>query len=701
MLRSSVAERRPHRLECDLVTLGGGIAAQPRQRTGTSAKSDKPPGLGVNRRGETAEGVLQGLIGANRGGGYSDSIVSKAQDIPGRATAPGTIFTVTRSTTFDKWHSATPWGWHMSRLGCATCKMPRDANEAAEAMHLQVIRGLNVFEFDGNMTEAIQSVSKAFSDALGAFELQREGFVVVMRAGTMRESENTKAQTDFELSNTLPIRNRMTNVVERFKTASLPAMTLKGSMDFANMSDGELKDLQLRRINKRTVAAITPRWLEATLTNAAFHARFETIDVFLVEGLHTLFEAGRNPEDAEKDILEIFLFLEQLVAQGSIQYYGVSSPNLAPPLPRQYPPLPKDANLPERFKHVVPPMVLNVYTLLSLAHKAGGANHHMRVLSYPFNLTQSQARFVRLPYAPDDTLTSLCTKLGLATMSHSPVETVDLMDSPQRYHRFPHHYDLNTLRMQFYSICEKVVMKEVEVRPYIEKMASPPPLEHVFIGSVYVMAQRQFSNYFVFQDWINNWVYPNFRPALNRLREGATRDIKEWCAGYEQIVQDMLRVRLQLFEFKHGRAILGVEQAIDRLSPVLKRCPIVTQKALNFATHGADVVLCGFHQTRYFQEATEMNPLVGDGKRVPEDQLVALANSTDVSFVNYDPPHPYMYEPLTSNQPTGPISGQASPSHTLLKAVDPKQPEWPDIPKNLQEPEGRMTSGPPGTLGRE
>ena len=75
----------------------------------------------------------------------------------------------------------------------------------------------------------------------------------------------------------------------------------------------------------------------------------QCIDVLLIEGIHTLFDHRRD-EHIDEDIVQLFAYLEQQVKAGFLQYYGISSPYLAPPIIRHYPPLPDDAIVPDIFK---------------------------------------------------------------------------------------------------------------------------------------------------------------------------------------------------------------------------------------------------------------------------------------------------------------------------------------------------------------
>ncbi|ORC87580.1 aldo/keto reductase [Trypanosoma theileri] len=632
--------------------------------------------------GNRAQNAIRGMLGPQ---GQADARESKAVPILGRATVQGTKYTCDRSTVFENWRHvcADPVGWHLSKLGSATCKMPNDVNEAVESLQLQIIKGCNVFELDGSLSDVHQSIARAFYEALQAFELEREGFVMVFRCGVIKQQPFQEEVTQVETSNTAVVRNRIVPIFERYKASSLPSMQLKTGFRISDLSDEQLSRLNLRRVSKTSAAGLSPDWLEAFFTNVAYNTKLECIDVLLLDGFHTLFD-GRPREHIDDDILQLFAYLENQVKLGVLQYYGISSPYLAPHIHRDFPELPPDAMVPDHIRHRRPlPAVINLYHVLELARRAGGDKHHFRFVQYPFNLTFSQALDKPLPYDGNHTLRSLTQALGLTTLGYSPLEATDLMELPQRYHNFPMEADLKSLRMNFFTVCERCVLKEMEVKESIEKGPSTvPPLEHLFVASVYLAAQRQFTNLFFFTSWATYYMIPRFRRALMRFKEASSTDLKEWCKQYEQLVNDMLRLRKRMFEHKAGKFALEKNFAIDRVSPTLSMCPMLNQKAINFATYGCDTVLAGFHVSRYFHEATELNPARNGELVIPESELQALCTSMEVSYANSSPPDPYMLEPIVTE---GKLSRQRSKSMEFMVKIDPHNPKFPDIPEELGE----------------
>ncbi|AIN99214.1 hypothetical protein LPMP_261010 [Leishmania panamensis] len=673
--RKSIEEQLPSNIKVD--PNAPAIAAKDGEGLGRDAFSSGINGIYGNR----AESAMRGMLGPQ---GQADARESRAVPILGRASVQGTKYTLDRSTVFENWRfrCPEPVGWHLSMLGSTTCKMVNDVNEAVESLQLQIIKGCNVFEIDGAASEIHQSIARGIYEALQAFELDRNGFVMVARCGLIKQPRFQDEITRVETSNTAAARNRIIPIFERYKASSLPSTSLKSGFRISELDDSQLARLNLRRVDRTTAAGLSPDWLDAFFTNVAYNTRLECIDVLLLEGVHTLFD-GRPDEHVDDDILQLFAYLERQVKEGVLQYYGVCSPHLAPPVPRNYPEMPPDALVPDKYR--TPPKVpatINLYRLMSLAERAGGADHHFRFVQYPFNLTQHQAMSSPLSYDANHTLATLCKALGLTAIGYSPLEATNLMQLPERYHNFPMEADLKALRMNFFTVCERSVLKEMEIKDTIDKGPSTlPPLEHLFVASVYLAAQRQFTNLFFFTDWANYYMTPRFRRAMTRFKEASNADLKEWAKQYEQLINDLLRMRQRMFQHKHGKQAGLISMAIDYASPTLARCPMLNQKAINFATYGCDVLLCGFHVSRYFHEATELNPAKDGNLPIPEEELLALCKAEAVSYANVSPPHPYMLEPLIGD---GKISKQPSKGSEHLVPIDPQNPKFPDIPEELQ-----------------
>ncbi|RNF08531.1 aldo/keto reductase [Trypanosoma rangeli] len=123
----------------------------------TAASTSETAGIN-GLYGNRAQNAIRGMLGPQ---GQAGARESRAVPILGRATVGGTRYTCDRSTDFENWRHVcpAPVGWHLSKLGSVTCKMPNDINEAVESLQLQIIKGCNAFELYGSMSDVHQSIA--------------------------------------------------------------------------------------------------------------------------------------------------------------------------------------------------------------------------------------------------------------------------------------------------------------------------------------------------------------------------------------------------------------------------------------------------------------------------------------------------------------------------------------------------------------
>ena len=663
----------------------------------------------------------------------ADSLEGSQSFFIGKASIRGTKSTVERSTVFETWHSKSTVGWYLSKLGCNTNKCIRSVMDSEDSLQLQVIKGVNVFTFDSSViNKKFQRVMGGLIDVMHAFELERSGVVFVGHVGGLRQEAGSAESGQYQISNTKMLKSRLEPVSERVTTSSMPATMLNRSMRFDAMTDFELKRQSLRRVSPGLVAGLTPKWLEAATMTLYAHLRLECIDVLLVDYIETILDDETLDEkQQDEEIASIVRVMESQVAQGTTQYYGFSSHRFAPAPKKVYNEYPADALVPEEFKSPYRGWkIIDLYRLMKIVYNVAGKNHHCKFISYPFNLTEHQALSEPLSYEPHHTLKSLAAHLGLTTLGTSPIETKDQQDQPQRYHKFPISRDITAVRNSFAQTLESMVGKDVEIRPFVEKMNPPVSISDLCFGSKFMTMQWRLTNIFEFDAWWRE-NFPAHRRALQRVRESAASasDVKDWTMRYQQFVDELQRIRTAMFEHRHGSKAIEVSHAIDRLSPTLRCCPLDAQKAITFASHGADVTVSGFHDVRYFHEATQLNPLLknpfprkgaeGPTDILPLNEVKALCGSNasgsstgnsakqfsgladaEVSYSNVNPPHPYMLDPL------GPTKRKFGPPRKIetLQPIDTSNPKYPDVPEQLDAPgapirDTDVSPGPRSSVG--
>ena len=116
---------------------------------------------------------------------------------------------------------------------------------------------------------------------------------------------------------------------------------------------------------------MTPKYLSNQLELSLRNLDVECIDIYYVHNPET--QLGRiSREEFDNRLLRAFEMLEQAVAAGKIRMYGAATWNA----------FRNDANTKD---------YLALAYVVSLAEKAGGKNHHFKVIQLPLNLGMSEA----------------------------------------------------------------------------------------------------------------------------------------------------------------------------------------------------------------------------------------------------------------------------------------------------------------------
>lgn len=160
---------------------------------------------------------------------------------------------------------------------------------------------------------------------------------------------------------------------------------------------------------------LTPRYLDQALRTSLTNLRARTLDVYY---LH-------NPEqqldEVDRDtffgrLRETFEWLEQCVQDGRLRWYGIATWNglRANPQARDYLPL---------------------QTLVELAQRAGGAEHHFRVVQLPYNLSMPEASSFRNQLLDGEPMTVLeaAQRLGLSVMASASLLQSQLSRLPATF----------------------------------------------------------------------------------------------------------------------------------------------------------------------------------------------------------------------------------------------------------------------------
>ncbi|MBX7057811.1 MAG: aldo/keto reductase [Leptospirales bacterium] len=249
-------------------------------------------------------------------------------------------------------------GWEVSRLGFGSYRVHRGVREHVDALRDALLSGVNVIDTAGNYADGASEtmIGQTLEELFRARRLRREMIVLVSKAGF-----------------------------------------LQGQSARLLLRSGRYS--QMDAIGPESWHSLDPDFLEDQLALSLSRLKQPSLDVLLLHNPETAMSGSsgkrRSIEQMRGLLARAFARLEQLVEQGRIGCYGVSSNALS---------LAADQ-----------PLLLSLPMTLELA----GPN--FRVLQFPGNLLESDFRFSR---AGGYLLSDVAEQRGLWTMSNRPLNAM-------------------------------------------------------------------------------------------------------------------------------------------------------------------------------------------------------------------------------------------------------------------------------------
>jgi aryl-alcohol dehydrogenase-like predicted oxidoreductase len=271
--------------------------------------------------------------------------------LPGRATAPATAryagrFGAHREVGFYRAAQLLT----VSNIGIGTyLGEMNDATDRgyAEAVGVALSAGVNFIDTSLNYRNqrSERSIETAISEAARAGHIQRDELVICTKAGYL--------------------------VPDAVPTGVLTAHDVVGGMH-----------------------SIAPAFLADQLGRSRRNLGIEAIDVFYLHNPETQLSYV-TPDEFDARILQAFIFLEQAVQEGGIQFYGAATW--------------------EGFrKPPQSPGALSLERLAAIAREAGGADHHFRFVQLPLNLAMPEAFANRVG---GESVLDLAARLGITAVA--------------------------------------------------------------------------------------------------------------------------------------------------------------------------------------------------------------------------------------------------------------------------------------------
>jgi uncharacterized protein len=344
---------------------------------------------------------------------------------------------------------------------------------------------------------------------------------------------------------------------------------------------------------------IDPDWLRDQLTRSLERLRLETVDVCLLHNPEYFFsdaiKRGRGPLSALRDefygrLERAFQQLEQEVSSGRIRHYGVSSNTSVEPA---------DAREATELRR-----------MLQAAVRAGGEQHHFRVLQLPMNLLEPTAAFEK--NNGELTVLEHAREQRIAVLVNRPLNAIredglTRLADPPKFSGAPAH-DAQLARVQ---------SLEQEFRRNFVPMlrttpGGPPPASLLAWGERLARIPAGVRTLAQWNDVEAQVVAPRTGQVLRALDQAMRGSIAEkwqefrdrYLAALEGLLT-AIRQRAAEGSRSQARALHG---ALDPCLPEARRAEPLSRKALWVvsSTPGVTAVLVGMREPGYVHDAVGM-----------------------------------------------------------------------------------------------
>jgi aryl-alcohol dehydrogenase-like predicted oxidoreductase len=474
--------------------------------------------------------------------------------IPGKATAIATKAyflqhpAISTSTIAER-------EWQISQVGFGSYRVSLDEKTHEQALRQALQSGINLIDTSSNYGDggAERLIGRVMAELIDAGEIQREQMVVVSKAGYLQGFNYTLAQQRKQEGRPFP------NLVK-----------------YAEGLDH----------------CIHPDFLDDQLTRSLERLSLETLDVFLLHNPeYYLNWAQRRPfplDEARHTYYQrirlAFEFLEQAVADGRIQSYGISSNTFPAPA--------------------------NSYTFTDLARvwqiaQKISQDHHFRWVQLPMNLlemgaateaNQPEGQTV-LQFAQDHNLAVLVNRPLNAIVQESLTRLADVL--PPSYPATPEEVS---------TAVDSCVQLEAEfASQYLTtlKLADETNTQLLDYLSVGRMLDGQWGGFGTFQNWQDvkaKFILPRSQTAVEFLsnRPDLPAEAALWLDAYVEAANIALAALSAFYQAQAAKRTARIKETAVSIAPdwQAKSLSQTAIRALR-SSSGVSSVLVGMRQQRY------------------------------------------------------------------------------------------------------
>jgi hypothetical protein len=341
---------------------------------------------------------------------------------------------------------------------------------------------------------------------------------------------------------------------------------------------------------------IHPDWLADQLERSLERLGLQTLDVCLLHNPEYFFSdrkqrKGRVTDADRAQFYErmerAFAYLETQVAEGRIGCYGVSSNTVA-------------------HTAAADPEATELGAMLDAAKRAGGEDHHFRVLQLPVNLMEH--RGVTDAIVDGATVLAAARALGIAILANRPLNAIGddgmlrLADPPE-VAAPPRDFDAQLAEVR--TLEERFDIEVVKRLP-LTKVSEVQGLFRW--GEELQRIQPQLQSLDHYEQVARGQIVPLISQALGKVERAVTGDAREswsaWRSVYIRALEGALAaLRHRLAEQQTSRVAALIER-IDAALPAHTK-ESLQRKALWVltSTPGLDVVLLGMRRPAYVDDA--------------------------------------------------------------------------------------------------
>lgn len=442
-------------------------------------------------------------------------------------------------------HQSTPnllgkTGWSVSPVGFGGYRIHDRVDEHREALKLALTSGCNLIDTSTNYGDggSEKLIGEVLRELIGAGKLKREQVVVVSKAGYV-QGENLK----------------------------LARQRRERGIPFAEIVE----------YSDDCWHCISPEFLKDQLTRSLQRLGLQQIDVLLLHNPEYFLKAQSDHAEYYRRIKEAFKYLETEVAQGRIQYFGISSNTF---------PEPKEAD-----------DFTSLEAVCDLASQIGAK--HFAVVQFPFNLYEPEAAFE--PNNDGKTVFETAEVKRLGTLINRPLNAF---------------YGNKLIRLAEFPSHPGKDVEESLKDAFLEALQAETdfPAKDIIpardVAWAHILRQN-FEKISDLEGWKNILSY-QIEPALEEVERVLSLHPQHqpWFEEYRNALENLCSTLTEYLEELGSLLTMRIDSVLDRACPELLTSKTLSQKCIRIyrSIPGATSVLVGMRKPDYVRDSLTLAP---------------------------------------------------------------------------------------------